>query len=327
MSRQFKEQNPSRNVAEDKERSLDKLLGENARSIAWHNKPMFAMCAPYFLANDIINNAEMGDITKRYGPVDKDKALEQFNTVYSYVSSRAWVHLIPSVPGLQDQVYVTNVAAIFDKTDSGIPSAVLSNFRAPGRAGEELIAERFLKGLGYETVHCPYLFEGEADLKPIAPGVFVGAVARTSAEAHDWIANRYGVKIIKCENANPYLIHLDCVLFRLDDERVMLATEALDPGVVKEIAKYCDIIDVPLNVAFPGATNGVRIGNEIFLDDNSSLIKDYTEYYENELKKLEFFERVCTRYGKKVKFFNCSEFLKSGAGLSCMFLKLNSIGY
>ena len=208
---------------------LEDILLRNAQCIRTDEKMCFAMSVPYFISNDHLNNAQMRDICETYGKVDKDAALAQFNEIYQNCAKSFRIYLIPSAPGLQDQVYVSNLGAVFEGNDGESPLVVLSRFRAKGRPGEELIGEPFFRNLGYRTVRSPYFFEGEADIKSIAPGVYVGAVGmRTSPEALKWISDITSNQIIECPINNPYLYHLDCVLFRLNTSEVAVVTSVVD---------------------------------------------------------------------------------------------------
>ena len=305
---------------------LEDILLRNAQCIRTDEKMCFAMSVPYFISNDHLNNAQMRDICETYGKVDKDAALAQFNEIYQYCAKSFRIYLIPSAPGLQDQVYVSNLGAVFEGNDGESPLVVLSRFRAKGRPGEELIGEPFFRNLGYRTVRSPYFFEGEADIKSIAPGVYVGAVGmRTSPEALKWISDITSNQIIECPINNPYLYHLDCVLFRLNTSEVAVVTSVVDEPTLKSIERHSDVIDVPLHIGLSGATNCIRGSDEILCDENASLMNNDDPLYDREISKMRFLEHVAKKRNIRMKFFKTSEFIKSGAALSCMFMRLNNI--
>lgn len=221
---------------------------------------------------------------------------------------------------------MSNLGAVFEGDEDEPPLVVLSRFRAKGRPGEELVGEPFFQHLGYRTIRSPYFFEGEADIKSIAPGVYVGAVGmRTSDEALKWIADVASIQVIECAINNPYLYHLDCVLFRLSSSEVAVVTSVVDPSTVKLIEKHANILDVPLDIGLSGATNCIRGNNEILCDENTSLMKKGDALYEREMNKIRFLDHVAKKRNIGMKFFQTSEFIKSGAALSCMFMRLNNI--
>jgi N-dimethylarginine dimethylaminohydrolase len=304
---------------------LDDMLLKNALRIRSDEKMCFAMSVPYFISTDLLNNAQMQEINEVYGKVDRDVALAQFDEIYKYCARSFRIYLVPSAPGLQDQVYVSNLGAVFEFDGEEPPLVVLSRFRAKGRPGEELVGELFFQNLGYQTVRSPYFFEGEADIKSIAPGVYVGAIGmRTSPEALRWIADVASIHVIECTINNPYLYHLDCVLFRLSATEVAIVTSVVDRQTLRAIEQHANILDVPLDVGLSGATNCIRGHGELLCDENTSLMKVDDPLYQREMNKMRFLEHVAKKRDIGMKFFSTSEFIKSGAALSCMFMRLNN---
>ena len=51
------------------------------------------------------------------------------------------------------------------------------------------------------------------------------------------------------------------------------------------------------------------------------------ENYEDEKHKIESLEKICFNEGLEPVFFNISEYMKSGAMLSCMMMHLNYVDY
>lgn len=304
---------------------LDDMLLRNAQRIRADERMCFAMSVPYFISNDHLNNAQMQEINEAYGDVDRDVALAQFDEIYQYCARSFRIYLVPSVSGLQDQVYVSNLGAVFEGEGERPPLVVLSRFRAKGRPGEELIGELFFQNLGYRTLRSPHFFEGEADIKSIAPGVYVGAVGmRTSSDALRWVADVASIQVIDCAINNPYLYHLDCVLFRLSTTEVAVVTSVVDQSTLRAIEQHANILDVPLYVGLSGATNCIRGDGEILCDENTSLIRADDPLYKREMSKMRFLEHVARKRNIGMKFFQTSEFIKSGAALSCMFMRLNN---
>jgi hypothetical protein len=56
-------------------------------------------------------------------------------------------------------------------------------------------------------------------------------------------------------------------------------------------------------------------------------MKSTDEYYSEEKQKNRKLEDLATQYAFELSFFNLSEFLKSGALLSCMVMHLNRKSY
>jgi N-dimethylarginine dimethylaminohydrolase len=93
---------------------LDDMLLKNAQCILDDERMCFAMSVPYFISNEHLNNAQMQEISKAYGEVDRDVALAQFDEIYHYCARNFRIYLVPSMPGFQDQVYVSNLGAVFE---------------------------------------------------------------------------------------------------------------------------------------------------------------------------------------------------------------------
>jgi hypothetical protein len=60
---------------------------------------------------------------------------------------------------------------------------------------------------------------------------------------------------------------------------------------------------------------------------NISELKAGDELYEMEKHKINTLERICANEGMEPVIFNLSEYMKSGALLSCMVMHLNYVDY
>ena len=126
---------------------------------------------------------------------------------------------------------------------------------------------------------------------------------------------------------DEYLYHLDCSIFALNPEQTLICTELFDEQELKEIGKYTDIIDIDVDDALGGLTNAVRMGNMIMCASNISEMKKTDQYYEGEVHKLKTLEKICSDAGMEPVVFNLSEYMKSGAMLSCMVMHLNRVDH
>jgi N-dimethylarginine dimethylaminohydrolase len=293
-----------------------------ADAVRTHAMPEFLLCAPHYLSNREPNNRLMEDLTRYFPVIDRRKALAQFQSVHGFAREHARVRILPSVDGFQDQVYVSNLGITM--CDEGERTVVLSNFKSPPRRGEELIGRKFFQELGIATELAPAYFEGEADLKAVNCTQYVGAHGmRTCVEALRWFARRFDVEVLECELSNPYLYHLDCVLFVLSESEALVATDELDRATLRRLERHVDIIHVPTRAALAGATNCVKLDGHLLCDDNRSLFANLAELRECEQEKLSFLERLCERRKLILTPFEMTEFVKSGAAMSCLFMKLS----
>jgi N-dimethylarginine dimethylaminohydrolase len=270
----------------------------------------FAMCQPKFISTEIANNKWMEDLADVDRKIDNDKAMRQFFGLYSLLTQESFVHLIPPKEGLQDQVYCSNAACVLAHQDK---TAILANFEANGRTGEEYQAKGLLSSLGYDCVKPPYSFEGEADLKWIRDNIYIGGYGqRTSLKALEWIEQNYDAKIIKLEKIDPYLYHLDCSVFPLDINNVLVCTEIVSRKTLQEIQNAAHIISVSYQQALESITNSIRLGSVVHN------IGSPTDGTTSSQKLID----ICRNYNLSPSFVDLSEFVKSGAGLSCLIMHL-----
>ena len=271
--------------------------------------PCFVMTPPNFVSTDILNNARMKKLNDV--SINKYKFFNQWYNLYSTLSRMALVYIIPARKGLQDQTYVNNFVVL---NTPGRSIAIVSRFAGPERQGESIIAEKFLQDLYFETYKCPCTFEGYPDLKLIRDNIFFGGYGRRTTEtALDWISDVFGIEIIKVEMTNDHNYHLDCNLFILDKENVLLSTETVSKESIKAIEKVANIHPVSLDDAMLGICGSLKVGNHVLNSSSSSL--DYGKDMR--------LERVCSRIGLNVFFIDVGEAFKSGGSLACLVTPLN----
>jgi N-dimethylarginine dimethylaminohydrolase len=197
---------------------------------------------------------------------------------------------------------------------------VLSKFKAEARPGEELELKKLVEELGYETYQCPYYFEGEAELKWLNENVYVGGYGiRTSKRAHAWLEEQFGCKIIPVET-DEWLYHLDCLVFPISNDYCIIC-EDIPQDTKDQIKKYTNVIEVPYDNCLEGITNSFRLNSYVLNADVSKSVTGMQalKQIKSEQQKL---TEICADLGLTPVFIDLSEFLKSGALLSCMILHL-----
>jgi len=286
---------------------------------------VLALCPPTYMAAEVANNQWMRDLSGQDRAVNLPKAKKQFFDLYALLTQECLVYLVPPKRGLQDQVYMSNAGVVLPHLSK--KTFLLSNFRAQGREGEELEAAGLVTKLGFECMQAPYFFEGEAEFKWLHDNVYVGGYGtRTSIQALDWIAEKFDARIIRVEERDPYLYHLDCSIMPLGKDLVMAYTGGIPREALKELEAEATVIPVTKRLAYAGATNSTRVGFTVF---NSSCISELPSKHpaypsrKDEEAKNRFLATVCANYGLELVFVNLSEMLKSGALLSCCILHLN----
>lgn len=290
--------------------------------------PILLMNLPLSLSSQVANNAWMEDIAPSERGIRLDRALAQFQDLYKHITRQAIVYILPSQFGLQDQTYVSNLGVVLPHC--AVDTVVVSRFRSEARVGEAGIGTDFFRLMNFaverppETVDSePLYLEGEADLKHIRGNIYIGAHGmRTSRNALTWIAERYEMEVIPFRITDPYLYHLDCCVFRLTEEAVMLCTSVADPASLREIERHCEVIDISLEDARSGLANNLSLPGEVVCDSNISELRRDDPKYLAEKVKIRRLEKICSRFGRKLTVFCMSEFYKSGALLSCLVMNL-----
>ena len=271
--------------------------------------PCFVMTPPNFVSTDILNNARMkvlDDVS-----INKHKFFNQWYNLYNILSKMSLVYIIPAKKELQDQTYVNNFV-VLNTPDRSI--AIVSRFAGLERQGESIVAEKFLQDLYFDTYQCPCTFEGYPDLKLIRDNIFFGGYGRRTTEtALDWISNVFDIEIIKVKMTNDYNYHLDCNLFVLNKENVLLSTETVSKESIRAIEKVANIHTVSLDDAMLGVCGSLKVDNYVLNSSSSSL--DYGKDMR--------LEKICARLGLNVFFIDVSEAFKSGGSLACLVTPLN----
>lgn len=287
----------------------------------------YVMNFPFTLSTTDPNNIWMQELSDEDLAINKSKAYKQFMDLYSFMAGNSLTYLMPSEGNYQDQVYVANLGIYLPHiTDEN--HIILSNFTSDPRKGEELVGEKFFTQMGYKTTISPYKWEGEADLKYLYDNVYIGGYGiRSNIKSYEWMEKNYDMNIIKLAMTDEYLYHLDCSIFTLNPEQTLVATELFDAFELAEIEKHTEIIDVDTEDALGGMTNSVRMGNMILCASNISELKKTHEYYEGEKHKIASLEKICSDAGMEPVIFNLSEYMKSGAMLSCMVMHLNRVDH
>lgn len=291
------------------------------------NLPVFLMAPPFSLNTNVKNNVWMEEMSSEELKINDKKAMKQFIDLYSFISAQALVYQLPSdtSPLLQDQVYVANLGIILsDDTNT----AVISSYTSEVRRSETPVGESFFDLLGFNTIICPFMFEGEAELKHLYDNIYIGGYGmRSDIKAYEWMEENCGIKVIKVQEQDPYLYHLDCSIFPLDKENTLVYCDAFSEQEIKEIEKITNIIDIDEDGAYNGLTNSVRVNQYVLNASNINDLKAGTDDYITELKKNQMLERICAKYALQPVHFNLSEYMKSGAMLSCMIMHINRASY
>lgn len=287
--------------------------------------PAFVMNFPFTLDTKVPNNIWMQELEEEALKINKGVAYRQFLDLYQFVAGNGLVCNLPAKGDYQDLVYVANLGIYLPHIkDSN--NIILSNFTSKPRQGEEEVGKPFFELMGYNVHMCPFKWEGEADLKYLYDNVYIGGYGiRSDIKAYEWMEENFDMKIIKVEMVDDYLYHLDCSIFPLTKDKTLICTELFNEDELAQLSQYTEVIDVDVEDALNGITNSVRLGNTMLCASNISEMTRADENYEAEKHKIESLEKICFNEGLEPVFFNLSEYMKSGAMLSCMMMHLNYV--
>ena len=287
--------------------------------------PAFVMNFPFTLDTVNPNNIWMQEMEKEELKINKGNAYRQFLDLYQFVAGNSLVCTLPATGNYQDLVYVANLGIQLPHLkDSN--TIIMANFTSEPRQGEEEVGKPFFEAMGYEVHMCPFKWEGEADLKYLHDNVYIGGYGiRSDIKAYEWMEEKFDMKIIKLEMVDDYLYHLDCSIFPLTHEKTLVCAEMFEEHELAQLEQHTEIIDISVDDAFNGLTNSVRLGNMILCASNISEMTRADENYEAEKAKINTLEKICFNEGLEPVFFNLSEYMKSGAMLSCMMMHLNYV--
>jgi len=304
----------------------------DAVSLRTLGHPVLLMNLPLSLSAEVPNNALMEALQGEEGEIDRALALRQFLALYRQLSRHALIYLLPSRPGLQDQAYVANLAAVLHHLER--EAVVVSRFRSPPRVGEATVGFDFFRLMNFEVHEPParfcgeeLFFEGEADLKHLRDNLYIGAHGlRSSQSALRWLSESFGMEIIPFPIRDPRLFHLDCCLLPLDRDSLVVCTEVAATPALRAIEACCEVISLSLDEGLTGLTKSLVPGRTLFCYTTIATIRKDDPWYAYETLKIRTAERICRDRGLELETVRISEFYKSGAALSCLIARLNKTG-
>lgn len=291
--------------------------------------PAFLLNFPFSYATNHPNNIWMKELPDAKRKPDFRRAVVQFLALYNFLASESLVYLLPTPQesDLQDLVYTANLGIVLNHLPDK-NTVVLSNFTSKPRRGETAVGMKFFQQMGYDVFMPPTKFEGEAELKHLHDNVYAGSYGiRSEYDTYRWMEQMFEMNIIRIRLKDPYLYHLDCVIFPITKQDTLVCTELLEKGDVKELEKVMNVIPVSQDDSYSGICNSVRLSTFVLNSSHIHDLKSGTEDYHYEIEKNRRLEDIASNLALEVCYFNLSEYHKSGALLSCMVMHLNRNSY
>lgn len=235
----------------------------------------------------------------------RETARLQWQKLYDiYKKQLGWqVELITPIAGLPDMVFATDCCTIIgDKI-------MLSNFRYPQRQPETDHYEKWLRQNGYSQLkRAKNFFEGGGDTIIFGDKIIAGQGFRSTPDAHKELQDYFGREVISLKIVDPFFYHMDTSLSVIDDKTVAFYPGAIDEASQEKLHRAVpNLIEATLEEAKGFGLNAISDGNTIITSDESpGLLAKYRAA------------------GFKVIGTPILEFRKSGGGVKCLTLELDS---
>lgn len=261
------------------------------------------MCPPeHFTVDYVINPWMAGNA----GSLSLELANRQWESLRDSLAQHADVVTMPAQPELPDMVFTANAGVVYGK------KAIASHFMPHERRPEEPHFKSWFRDNGFELLDLDEKigFEGAGDclLDRGGPWLWTGYGFRTEIEAHKEISDFFDVEVVSIRLTDERFYHIDTCFCPLTDGFLMYHPPAFDyesrMAIESRIPPHKRIV---VDTADAGnfACNAVNIGNQVFLNKASDLLK----------------ARLMLA-GFVVHEIELSEFLKAGGSAKCLTLKL-----
>ena len=262
----------------------------------------FMMCAPdHYDVDYVINPWMEGNIHKS----SRDRAVEQWQKLYSILADHATVDLIQPQQGVPDLVFTANAGLVLEKT------AVLSRFFHKERQGEEPYFQQWFEENGF-TVHVlpkdlPFEGAGDALLDREGRWLWAGYGFRSELDSHSYLAKWLDIEVLSLRLMDERFYHLDTCFCPLTDGYLLYYPPAFDSYSNRRIEMHVPpekrIAVTELDAA-NFACNAVNIDKLIVMNKASDALKEQLG-----------------DAGFRIIETPLTEFLKAGGAAKCLTLR------
>lgn len=239
---------------------------------------------------------------------DRKKSWGEWNALVAGLrAAGAEVHHFPSLPGLSDMVFPTDVGVVDGNR------FVRARFRHPERRGEAAHGATWLLEHGFTEIPWPddpdiYLEGG--DVLRFGDVLLCGTGPRTSPEAGEYLSRVLDIPVVTVPIVDPRFYHLDMSFCPLDAGRAIYAPDVWDQEgqrAIRELVPEPLIINMDEALTF--SANSVVVGRVIMMSFCTPRIRTQLE-----------------DWGFTVCLSPVDEFRKAGGGIRCMSLDLDLLG-
>jgi arginine dihydrolase len=213
------------------------------------------------------------------------------------------VETLKPVPGLPDLVFTANAGLIVRDV------FLSSRFRHDVRARESPVFDTWFAANGFTVEHLPEheYHEGAGDALFCGDVLFAGYRQRSDATAHQWVAQRFGVRVLPLELVNPRFYHLDTCFCPLAPGVAVYYPEAFDTYGRRVLHTHVPtLIPVADAEAHRFGCNAVVVGKTVVHNSRCpGLAADLDQH------------------GYQTVEVELDEFLKAGGSAKCLTLRLD----
>ncbi|MBA2224879.1 MAG: arginine deiminase-related protein [Thermogemmata sp.] len=231
-------------------------------------------------------------------------AFHQWKTLRDTLASLGvQVELLTPQPGLPDLVFTANAGLIYKDV------FVSSRFRHEVRARESPYFDAWFAEHGFQVEHLPagMYHEGAGDALFCGDTLFAGYRIRSDALAHQWVGQRFGIRVLPLELVNPRFYHLDTCFCPLSFDEALYYPPAFDTYGRRVLQTHIPkLIEVNDAEAHRFGCNAVVVGRTVVHNSRCP----------------ELAEKLAAAGYRSIEV-ELDEFLKAGGSAKCLTLRLD----
>jgi N-dimethylarginine dimethylaminohydrolase len=205
--------------------------------------------------------------------------------------------------GLPDLVFTANAGLMFRNL------FLSSSFKHSVRMKESPIFDAWFAGHDFEVEHLPegMFHEGAGDALFCGDILFAGYRQRSDATAHQWVGQRFGVRVLPLELVNPRFYHLDTCFCPISRTEAIYFPDAFDSYGQRVLASHVPtLIPVVEPEAHRFGCNAVVVGKTVVHNSGCPQLAE-----------------SLAAHGYRSIEVELDEFLKAGGSAKCLTLRLD----
>jgi N-dimethylarginine dimethylaminohydrolase len=234
----------------------------------------------------------------------RDLAFKQWRELHDQlVQLGVTVEVMTPQPGLPDLVFTANAGLMYRQRFFS------SQFKHEVRAKESPFFDEWFQSHGFEVVKLPekLYHEGAGDALFCGENLFAGYRTRSDAQAHQWVAQQIGVRVLPLELVNPRFYHLDTCFCPLSPTEALYFPDAFDSYGRRVLETHIPkLLTVVENEAHRFGCNAVVVGKTVLHNSGCPQMGE-------ELAK----------WGYRSIPISLDEFLKAGGSSKCLTLRID----